>query len=301
LLKQSVAANQGQTGGMLSDVAKDVQLRAPETVSPIDRESLKQLQAYEKQLSPAIADAYNNLGATAAGDNQFTSAVEYFGQASVWNPSLEGLDYNWGRAAFSASLYGRAVGPLGRYLQANPNDTPIRSALGASLFNVKKYGEAVETLRPIENQISANQRLDYIYSVSLVKSGAVAVGTARLQALEKVLPRLADVHVALGEAYAQQGDNANAVLELRTAVDLNPSDADVFSKLGKLQLEQGEIKAAISSLEAGEKLDPGNEAIHYELANAYRRDSRTADAERETKLYQDLRSGNSGTKEPTPN
>ena len=301
LLKQSVAANQGQTGGMLSDVAKDVQLRAPETVSPIDRESLKQLQAYEKQLSPAIADAYNNLGATAAGDNQFTSAVEYFGQASVWNPSLEGLDYNWGRAAFSANLYGRAVGPLGRYLQANPNDTPIRSALGASLFNVKKYGEAVETLRPIENQISANQRLDYIYSVSLVKSGAVAVGTARLQALEKVLPRLADVHVALGEAYAQQGDNANAMLELRTAVDLNPSDADVFSKLGKLQLEQGEIKAAISSLEAGEKLDPGNEAIHYELANAYRRNSRTADAERETKLYQDLRSGNSGTKEPTPN
>jgi tetratricopeptide (TPR) repeat protein len=293
LLKQSVAANQGQAGGMLNDVSKDVPLRKAEIAPPIDPETLKQLQAYEKQLGPAMADAYNNLGAAAASDNQFTSAAESFAQAAVWNPSLDGLDYNWGRAAFSAKLYDRAVGPLGRSLQAHPDDAIIRSALGSSLFNVKKYSEAVEILRPLENKISANQRLDYIYSVSLVKSGEIATGMVRLQALETAIPKLADVRVALGEAYAQQGDHTNAVRELRTAVDLNPADANAYRELGKLQLEQGEIKAAIASLEAGAKLDPGSEAIHYELAEAYLRDSRTADAERETKLYQAIRNANS--------
>jgi Flp pilus assembly protein TadD len=68
--------------------------------------------------------------------------------------------------------------------------------------------------------------LDYIYSVSLVKSGAFATGITRLQALEQTTPKLADVHVALGEAYAGHGDDAMAVRELRIAVELNPADPD---------------------------------------------------------------------------
>ena len=41
------------------------------------------------------------------------------------------------------------------------------------------------------------------------------------------------------------------------------------------------------------KLDPGSQSIHYDLANAYRRDSRTEDADREMKLYETLRAADS--------
>jgi tetratricopeptide (TPR) repeat protein len=226
LLKQSVSVNQGKAGGgMLNDVAQKVQMRNAEPAPAIDPETLQQIEAYEKQLSLPIADAYNNLGAIAAGRNEFLSAAEYFRHAALWNPSTEGIDYNWGRAAFSADQYQQATAPLSRYLQLHPEDALIRSALGLSLFRVEKYREAAEVLRPLESQISSNPRLDYIYSVSLVKSGAFAAGVGRLQALEQATPRLADVHAALGDAYAQHGDDALAARELGLAVELNPRDA----------------------------------------------------------------------------
>jgi Tfp pilus assembly protein PilF len=141
------------------------------------------------------------------------------------------------------------------------------------------------------------------------------------------MPRLADIHTALAGAYVQMSDDASAVREARAAIELNPADtsakralafglvklhqheeawillaelvrlgsqeSDVYLELGRLQLEKGEIKAAVASLEAGAKVDPTSEAIHHELADAYRRDSRTVDAERETKLYEAIRNDNS--------
>jgi len=74
----------------------------------------------------------------------------------------------------------------------------------------------------------------------------------------------------------------------------DPKYADAYYELGKLQLEHGDTKSAISSLEVGTKLSPESDYIHYQLAMAYRRDSRTSDADRELKLYQDLKDRHRG-------
>ncbi len=216
---------------MGSGVSHDVQVRAATPAMSLDPESLRQVEAYENQMSSPIADAYNNLGAMAAGDNQFTSALEYFQQAAVWNPSLEGLDYNWGRAGFSALQYSIAAPALERYLKTHPGDKVMRSALGSSLFNLKKYAEAAQVLRPLESEISSNSRLDYIFSVCLLRSGDITTAIARLQAQERTLPKLADVHSALSEAYAMQGDEARAADEAKTAIELNPSDRSAKHQL----------------------------------------------------------------------
>lgn len=230
LLKQSVISNQGQPESRSpSDAGKNDQVRAFQ--EPLDPETAKQVEAYEKQVGPAIADSYNNLGAILASREEYARALTCFSQAAIWNPSLDELDYNWGRAAFSAKQYELAIAPLTRHLQSHPDDASMRSALGFSLYEMKEYSDAVEVLKPMESQISSNSRLDYIYSASLVKSGSVATGVARLQALEKAMPQLFDVHMALGEAYSLQGDHANAVRELRMALELNPSDLDAKRQL----------------------------------------------------------------------
>ncbi|MBZ5656258.1 MAG: tetratricopeptide repeat protein [Acidobacteriia bacterium] len=232
LLKQSVASNQGQPESRPStDAGANVSVQAHASQEPMDLETVKQVEAYEKQVAPAIADSYNNLGAIMANRDELSQALTFFQQAASWNPSLEGIDYNWGRAAFAANQYEQAIAPLARQLQAHPDDTMIRSALGASLFHVQRYREAVETLKPLESQISSDSRLDYIYSVSLVRSGAPAKGVTLLLALAKAMPRLFDVHMALGEAFSVQGDHANAAREFQIALELNPSDADAKRQL----------------------------------------------------------------------
>lgn len=325
-------------------------------------EELKQAEAYIGGLRPAIADSYNNLGVIAAGARNFTAALNYFRQAGEWWPSLETLDRNLGMAAFYANQFDQAVAPLRRHLHAHIDDTRVRAALGLSLFALQKYGEVRETLTPMEAEVNADPGLAYAYAVSLVKTGDYNQGISRLKALEQANPNSADLHMLLGEAFADQsewgaaldeyrkalsldpkqarthflaglayihqGSPADAAREMRAALQLDPSSvsskyhlafaliqtdkkdearsllqevlrqdpkyADAYYQLGKLQLEQGDTKAAISSFEAGTRFNPDGDYIHYQLALAYRRASRTEDAEREMKVYQALKNRHRG-------
>jgi predicted Zn-dependent protease len=186
-----------------------------------DQAALRKVEAIKGKLTPAVADGYNNLGAIAATDGDYSSALIYFERASEWNPSLEGLDYNWGRAAFAGSRYAEAVLPLSRYVKAHPDDSGARSVLGLSEFLSGKYRDCVETLQPIEKTELAPQ-VEYAYASSLVKSGQVSIGTERLLALEKAHPEIPDVHRALADAFDLQGDHRRADEELHTATQLSP-------------------------------------------------------------------------------
>jgi tetratricopeptide (TPR) repeat protein len=333
---------------------------------PVSAGDLKKAEQYSGQLAPQIADAYNNLGVAAAGRKDFAAALQLFQKAGEWNPGLETLDRNLGMAAFYANQYDQAVVPLQRHLQGHPDDVRTRAALGLSFYTLANYPKTLETLRPIEKEVDADPGLSYAYAVSLVKTGDYTQGVGRLKLLEASNTNTAEIHMLLGDAYADQGVYGTAleeyrqaiaidpnqarthflmglalihqgglpqaVQELRTALKLDPSDvqtkyhlafallqmqqkgealpllqevirqdpqhADAYYQLGKMQLEQGEAKAAISSLETGAKLKPGSDYMHYQLALAYRRDSRTGDAEREMKLYQELKNQRRGASQP---
>ena len=106
-------------------------------------------------------------------------------------------------------------------------------------------------------------------------------------------------HLAFALIQIEKNDEALSLL--REVLQQDPKHADAYYQLGKLQLEQGDTKAAISNLEAGTKFNPDGDYIHYQLALAYRRDSRAEDAEREMKLYQVLKNRYRGRNAPQPN
>lgn len=361
-LQQQVMKQQASDAPDLKKAADTM----PEAAS--SSEDRKKAQAYRDQLAPAVADAYNNLGVNAAGRKDFAAAAADFQEAAKWNPTLETIDRNWGMAAFYGGQYQDAIAPLERQLQRKADDTRARAALGFSYFFVENYRKTLETLNPIEAEMNSDAGLASAYALSLVKVGSYDDGTARLKVLAAANPDSADVHVSLGEAFAEQkifataieefrkalvidssqgrthfllglalihqGDNSGAVPELRTALKLNPSDqtakyhlafallqtqqkdeakqlltqvveqnpnhADAYYQLGKLQLEQGDVKQAISSLETASKISPESDYVHYQLAMAYRRDSRSDDAARELKLYQDLKDRRRGNHEGQP-
>jgi tetratricopeptide (TPR) repeat protein len=229
----------------------------------VDRE----VEALEKQLGPAIADSYNNLGAIASGEGKVREGLQDFEKAAEWNPALPGLDSNWGRAAFAAGAYAEAAGPLSRYSGAHPDDEGARAVLGLSQFIVKDYAGAITTLRPLDGKTGEDPRLQYAYAASLVKAGDVSGGVARLLALEKVNPNAEEVHRTLGEAYVST-KTAGAAEELATAIRLNPSDVVPRVDMARLQLAQGDAKGAVGNFEAAVKLEPNDAALQQELVAA---------------------------------
>src|ERR1700744_3711562 len=249
-----------------------------------DEAALHNVETMRDKLKPAVADSYNNLGAIAATNSDYSSAVTYFERASEWNPSLEGLDYNWGRAAFAGSLYTDAILPLSRYVKAHPDESGARSVLGLSQFLSGKYRDCVETLQPIEKTELAPQ-VEYAYASSLVESGQIRAGTERLLALEKVHSEIPDVHRTLAEAFDRQGDQKRAIEELHTAIQLSPQDSSSHYDLGRIELTGGNAAEAISELEAAVRFSPKNKEFHHELADAYTAAHRPADAQKEMEIY----------------
>jgi tetratricopeptide (TPR) repeat protein len=275
LMQQNLARDQNRLSDYLQEkktapAGMGPQMPMMVEEKPADAEAARQMDALEKQIGPAIADSYNNLGAIAGSEGDYRAALRYFERAVEWNAALPGLDYNWGRAAFAAGAFSQAVGPLSRYLQGHFEDEGARAELGLSQFMVKNYAGARTTLQPLDGKNEKAPQVQYAYAESLVETGNTSEGMARLMALEKADPNVAEVHRALGEVYAAK-KSPEAEVELETAIRLDPSDAEAHAALGRLQLANGDVKVGITNLEAAVKLEPQNAALQQELAEASRK------------------------------
>ena len=264
---------------------------------------------FEKRIAPAIADSYNNLGASAASEKNYSEALDDFAQAAAWNPEMEGLDYNWGRAAFAAKQYRQAADSLGRYLQAQPDASGVREPLGMSRFMIHDYSGTVAALSPLAAQLDATPLIAYAYDESLIQTDYDR-GIERMVRLEQANPNIAVIHLAIGRAYASRARYAHAEVELQEALRLKPEDTDaqyvlatvlfalhrpdeatpllqtlttsaanqkdpeLYHRVGKLQLVNGELKSAITSLQAAAQLNPGDQGIRDDLAAALHRDAK---------------------------
>ncbi len=142
LLQQMDQAKQGKPVGPAHGEAP-AQLPTNNMSRPaaMDAQQLQKAKAVEDKLAPAIADSYNNLGVISAIHKDYRQATTYFQDTAKWAPGLEGLDLNWGRAAFLDGQFEQAIPPLERYLQSHPADESARSMLTASLDRSKQDGQ----------------------------------------------------------------------------------------------------------------------------------------------------------------
>jgi tetratricopeptide (TPR) repeat protein len=256
LTENSLSKDRNNLSGMLdnktagdgpADAHVDAAVMSPAAAHTANPVAAAKQKSFEKELTPAIADSYNNLGAIMASEQNYADALKYFEQAKAWSPSMEGLDYNIGRAAFTASKFSEAIPPLSRYIRLHPEDSSIRGALAMSEFMTQNYKGAMDALKGAGEGVTSIPQMQYIYAESLVKTGEVSTGKERLEALEKVHPEIAEVHRALGEVWELQGDCRRAITELNEAKQLNATDPETHYELDKAELKCGSIVGAGAS------------------------------------------------------
>ena len=91
-----------------------------------------------------------------------------------------------------------------------------------------------------------------------------------------------------------------AIKLLNEAVALRFDYADAHYQLGKIYNERGETEKAIAELETAANSGTKKDYIHYQLSIAYRKAARKTDADRELKLYQELKAANRKTETLMP-
>jgi tetratricopeptide (TPR) repeat protein len=258
----------GTSGLPDADVVDESNSSAASSKTNLSPAELKNIETFVEELKPAMADSYNNLGVIAAGKKDYMAAMNYFEKAGTWNPELKTVDRNLGMAAFYGNQYDRAVGPLGKHVEEQPDDLRARAALGLSLFGLQNYGKVLQVLQPIEKDVDGDPGLSYAYAVSQVKTGAYTQGIARLRGLENTAPNSADIHTLIGEALADQGQYAEALEEYHSALTINPNLERTHFLAGLTLIRQGSPGEAAQELREALKLDPTDVTSKYHLAYA---------------------------------
>jgi tetratricopeptide (TPR) repeat protein len=257
---------QGQADGLPAKSSSGNEMRsmlmqaAPTAKTPdVPRE-------YVAGLQEALGNAYHNLGVIHAQRGAYPEAAHLFAEAAKWSPGIKALDRNWGIASFRANQYEMAVGPLDRYVRANPQDLNTRQMLALSYFMTKNYPKAAETFRPILAELPDNPSLLYAAGASLAKSGDSTGASEIFRRMFAQNPNAAEVHLFLGQAHAQNKEDDEALKEFARARELNPKLPEANYGQGMIHLRRGKLEQAEEDFRAELVANPGDASAEGRLA-----------------------------------
>ena len=242
---------------------------------PAEKPAAKQYRSFVGEI---LGSSYNDLGVMRAKTSKFPEAAEFFRQAATWKPDLPGLDRNWGFASFRAELYAEAVPPLERQLRTHPDDSFTRQVLGLSYSMLENDAKVVEVLHPFLENPPDDPGLLLAWGTALVHTRQSDAATSVFHRLLEKNNGNASVHLLLGQAYAQQGDYANALAELKTTLQLDPRLPDGHYYTGLVYLHKGEYESAEQEFRAELQLLPNHALAAYHLGYALLAQGHSEDA-----------------------
>ena len=109
-----------------------------------------------------------------------------------------------------------------------------------------------------------------------------------------------DAQFHLAFVLLQMSQNAEAAQLLRNVLAHKPEHPEANYELGKELMSEGKPADAIPYLETAARLKPQFEPVHYQLQSAYRVSGRKEDADREARIYKDLKAKSRNITLPPP-
>ena len=146
------------------------------------------------------------------------------------------------------------------------------------------------------NPDSVRERVNY--GLALLRAGKTDEGIAELQKAQQQDPKIPHPWFNLGIAYKKAGEYDKAIAEFEQMVKLVPDEPVSHYNLGYLYRLTEKINPAVQEFETAERLDPSLAGPHFQLYNAYRAAGRAEDADRQLKLFQQIRQQQAGAAIP---
>jgi tetratricopeptide (TPR) repeat protein len=164
--------------------------------------------------------------------------MEQPAEAATLYHNAIGIDDTFQPACERLAAVSLRMGNLPRAIQAQenlchlrPEDTRLRTALGALLFRSREFYEAIEAFEAAIVMEPENWAVRDEEILHLVASGEVREAIERThQAIETQGP-FPDLYVQLANLYGLVGDDAPAVKYYRQALDIQPSYLEAMVKL----------------------------------------------------------------------
>ena len=237
-----------------------------------------------------------------------------------------------GVAQLETGRFAEAITNLQSALQKRPNDPDLLYYLGRAGGLLSK--QAIDTLlAAYPDSARAHQSM----AENLLVLRRTDEAQKEYEQALKLRPDTPHLHLELGQVFALASRWPEAEEQFRAETKLQPGNAEAAYRLGDALLRQGKAREAQSALEHSDKLQPqmpetlyvlgkaqslnddattaekswlellsiekeGELAAqtHFALAGLYRKQGKTADADREMKEFQKLRAANAASSTTSP-
>jgi tetratricopeptide (TPR) repeat protein len=245
-------------------------------------------QGYAAEAIPHLerAGAQDALGIAQIEVGQLNEAVRNFSAALAKRPDDPDLQYYLGHA--SGLLSKASIDTL---LATHPESARAHQALAENYFVLRQMPQAekeyLEALRLRSDLPGAHLELGQVYANSTQWPKA----EAEFRAEAKFRPGSAEAAYRLGAALLQEGKSHDALVELTRANDLKPEMPETLYTLGKAASLDGDNATAERSWLKVIELEKDTALAaqsHFGLAGLYRKQGKTAQAQREMQEFQKL-------------
>ncbi len=158
-------------------------------------------------------------------------------------------------------------------------------------MDTEDYQQSVACFRKASLATPDLKLAHYQIAESLIRLDRPAEAVPELKKEIALSPDNPDVQYSLAFALLQSSQKNEAIAVLKALTTSHPDHAQAQYQLGKALLEDGETAQAVQHLEAAELNNSEPDYIHYQLQAAYRKAGRVADADRELRVYSEIKRG----------
>ena len=257
-------------------------------------EEARQLAAKLTKLYPKSGIGNFWLGQIDFKQGNNIAAVRQFETAVDLNPNVDLVHLDLGLCYLTIHQYKLFEQQMNWVVARNPRISLPYYYLGQYYLNnldqPERAGEYFQqALLRNPNDFKSRYHLGYIYEVKsqadkAIKEYELAVETAALQKTAFSWPLQGMVRL-----YMLKESLPEALRYAREAVSMESKLAGNHTTLGKLYLQMEETSKGIEELKVAADLDPTDSAPHYWLSRAYVKLKLPAEAEREQKLFLEIR------------
>ena len=276
---------------------------------------------------PDLPGLDRNWGIVGFRAGQFEIATAPLSRQLKANPKDDLVRKMLGSIYYFTKDYKQAVATLKPIELQIVSDPELAYFYGISLVQLHMNKEAVILFTDLSSRNIKDSAARYYAAQGFVFVGDYGRAVDEYHAVAELDPQMKQVHYNAGQALIRMNRFDDAEKEFRKEMQIDPTDVstkyhlaftllerniqteeavellnqaiqsrpdygDAYYQLGKILIGKGQIDSAIDHLEKAAVYEPKKDYVHYQLSIAYRRASRVADAERELKVFRDLKSSN---------
>jgi len=165
----------------------------------------------------------------------------------------------WGETFFKKGDYQRAIAYLSQAIKKNPSSATLWRNLGSAYALAQDYNNSIlcyeRALKRNPHDIKTHYNLSLVHNFKGSPEDLKLAEDSAKQGLEDD-PNHAPLHSSLGNIYADESKDEQALKEYEKAIELNPKDPITRFNKGALHFQRHEIKEAEAEYFEALKIDP---------------------------------------------